>query len=276
MNLMATEIRSENGLKNLIEEIKNKNENNKSKKEFNIYIDFDLYNSKKIKFISNFILNTFKDDNYNYILIIHINRNFNKYNEEKLNNNESLYSLLDINPSINQIFIDNLNGNNKIILKELLTKDIKEILDEKWEGMELDKEFNNTLINTLTKVLNEKNLDDNIIEDYINELQNIMNEEKSIKNKIIEVAYKLIDNNENDEQNYKDIIDKLYNNNYINNDTIDIASCLIEYIKDNIFNAYIKKVLLKLENNNILTTLIDSKKIDKNLVEEIINKYLDE
>ena len=103
-----------------------------------------------------------------------------------------------------------------------------------------------------------------------------MNEEKSIKNKIIEVAYKLIDNNENDEQNYKDIIDKLYNNNYINNDTIDITSCLIEYIKDNIFNAYIKKVLLKLENNNILTTLIDSKKIDKNLVEEIINKYLDE
>ena len=232
--------------------------------------------SKKIKFISNFILNTFKDDNYNYILIIHINRNFNKYNKEKLNNNESLYSLLDINPSINQIFIDNLNGNNKIILKELLTKDIKEILDEKWEGMELDKEFNNTLINTLTKVLNDKNLDDNIIEDYINELQNIMNEEKSIKNKIIEVAYKLIDNNENDEQNYKDIIDKLYNNNYINNDTIDITSCLIEYIKDNIFNAYIKKVLLKLENNNILTTLIDSKKIDKNLVEEIINKYLDE
>ena len=41
MNLMATEIRSENGLKNLIEEIKNKNENNKSKKEFNIYIDFE-------------------------------------------------------------------------------------------------------------------------------------------------------------------------------------------------------------------------------------------
>ena len=275
MSFMVSEIRNEDRLKLLIEEIKCKNEYNKLKKEFNIYIDFEPSNSEKIKYISNFILNNFIDDNYNYIFIIHINRNFNTYNNRKINNNESIYSLLDFNPSINQVFIDNLNGNSRIVLKDLLTKNIKQILKENIEEMNLSKVFNKAIINNLTKELNDKNYDNNIIEEYINELQNFMNEEETIKGKIIETAYKLIDNYETFEQNCKDIIDKIYNNNYINKDTIDITSCLIEYIKDNIFNSYIKKVLLKLENNNILTTLIDLKTKDKNLVKETINKYLD-
>ena len=125
MKFLVAEIRSEDGLKTLIEEIKCKNESNKSEKEFNIYIDFELSNSIKIKFISNFILNFLKEDNYNYIFIVHIKRNFNKKNKEML------YSLSDINPSINQLFINNLNGNNKILLKDLLFKDIKEILEVK-------------------------------------------------------------------------------------------------------------------------------------------------
>ena len=70
---MVSEIRSEDGLKTIIEEIKNKNENN-YKKEYNIYIDFEQSNSKNIKFISNFILNNFKKDKYHYIFIIHISR----------------------------------------------------------------------------------------------------------------------------------------------------------------------------------------------------------
>jgi len=275
MRFMVSQIRSEDGLKHLIEEIKNKNEKNKSQKEYNIFIDFELSNSKKIKFISNFVLNNFKDDNYNYIFIIHINRNFNK------NNRERIYSLPDINPLINQIFIDNLNGNNNIVLKELLTRDIKQILEERREDMKLDEEFHKTLINTLTKELNDKFHDDNIIDDYINELQKFMDEEKAIKDKIIEVAYKIIDNNKDNDSKCRDIIDKLYKNSYINKYTVDITSCLIEYIKDNIFNSYIKKVLLKLENNNILTTLIELRKkgykeINKSLVEEITKKCLDE
>ena len=46
MSFMISEIRSEDGLKTIIEEIKNKNENN-YKKEYNIYIDFEQSNSKK-------------------------------------------------------------------------------------------------------------------------------------------------------------------------------------------------------------------------------------
>ena len=181
MSFMIPEIRNEQDLEFFINEIKYKNERNILEKEFNIFIDFLQYNSKKIEFISNFILCNFRNDNYNYIFIIHINRNFNKNNKEKLNNNEILYSILDINPSINQIFIDNLNGDNSIILKDLLTKDIKQILKEKKEEMKLDEEYNKTLINTLIKELYDKNYGDDKIDEYIDKLQNFLNEEKTIK-----------------------------------------------------------------------------------------------
>ena len=247
MNFMISEIRNEKELELFINEIKMRNEMSRLKKEYNISIDFLQHNSTKIEYISNFILCKFRNDNYNYIFIIHISRNFNKNNKEILNNNDILYSKFDIYPSINQIFIDNLNGDNSITLKDLLTKDIKQILKEKKEEMKLDEEFNKTLINTLIKELYDKNYDDDNIDKYINKLLDFLNEEETIKDKIIEVIYKLIDNKKNNETNCRDIIDKYFNNNYINECTVDIGSCLIEYIKDNIFNAYTRKLLLKLE-----------------------------
>ena len=162
-----------------------------------------------------------------------------------------------------------------------MCKDIKEILEFQPYEIKLDKEFSKTLIRTIKKELKDKNYDDDIINDYIYEIQTYMNEEEIIKDKIIETVIKLIDNNKNEGANYKDIIDEIYKNSYINKYTVDINSCLFEYIKNNIFNAYIKKILLKLEDNNILTTLIELKKqnnkiIDKRFVEEIIEKYIDE
>ena len=44
MNFMIWEIKSEDGLKNLINEIKCKNKMNKLKKEYNICIQFDRSN----------------------------------------------------------------------------------------------------------------------------------------------------------------------------------------------------------------------------------------
>ena len=163
----------------------------------------------------------------------------------------------------------------------MLTQDINQILGEKREVLKLNEEFNKTLVKTITKELNDKGCDDDIINDYIIALQEYMDEEEAIRDKIIEIAYKLIENNKDEEANCKDIIDKLYNGSYINKFTVDITSCIIEYIKENIFNYYIRKILLKLEDNNILTTLIELKKknfkdINKNLVEEIIIKYLNE
>ena len=107
-----------------------------------------------------------------------------------------------------------------------------------------------------------------------------MDEEYTIKEKIMELAYKLIDENKDEDANCKDIIEKMYENNHINKYTLDISTCLIDYIKGNIFNQYLKKVFKILGDNNIFTTLYENikdnfKNISKNLVEEIITKYLD-
>jgi len=230
---MVSVIKSENGLKNLIDEIKKKNEYNKQEKENYISIHFQQTNSKIIKFISNFILNTFKDDQYMYIFIIHINRNFSGKDDEKI------FSLPDINPAINQIFIDNLNGNN-IRLNELLTKGIKDILEEKKEELKLDEEFDKALFN-FTDKLNERDLNNNNI-DYYNKIKKFMEDNESIKEAIIMKAYELIDKDKDEETNCGEIMRKMYEDNFITKYTVDIASCLIEYIKENLYNENIKKV----------------------------------
>ena len=278
MSFNISNITSETGFKNKIIEIKNTNENNILKKEDYICIKFDKSNSKTVKFISNYILNNFNDDkyNYHYILIIHINRNFHKDRIERI------YSLPDINDNINQIFIDNLNGNKNIDIKDLLSSDIKKFLENQREEIQLDKEFDKTLKSFLSIELKEAGFDEDKIEEYINEILKYMNEEKSIKNKINEIAFKFIDEDkDNEDINCKDIIDKIYTQKYINKYTIDIVSLLIDYIKDNIFNKYLIIIFKKLEDNNILTTLFELyvnefKSIDKDLIEDMIIKYLDE
>ena len=109
-----------------------------------------------------------------------------------------------------------------------------------------------------------------------------MNEERTIKDKINNVVFKFIDNDKDKEDiNCKRIIEILYKDQYINKYTLDIVSLIIEYIKDNLYNKYLYIIFKKLEDNNILTTLLqiqknEHKKIAKNLVEEIIIKFLDE
>ena len=278
MKFMVSEIKSENHLKNLIVEIKNKNENSNGEKNYNIFIHFDQSNSKKIQFISNFIINRLKEDNYNYIFIIHVKRNF-----KSQTNYDMVYSLSDINPDIKQIFIDNLNAIN-IKLKELFDKSIKDILSDNVnaELMDLDKEFERTLKNFVNEeFIEEKNISNNISsentlmdkENYVNEIQKYMDEEVDFKRKIIDKAKELIDNDKEAEGKCKSLIDKLFKTNYIDRNSQDIISCLLDYIKEKIFGKYLKHILKVLEDNNILTTLIEIKNNkNKELEERIIEQ----
>ena len=271
MSFMASEIKREDELKIIIEELKKKNEYTKMKSKYYIYIHFDKSESNHIEFISNYILNHFKNDKYNYIFIIHIKRNFSFEREEKI------HSLFDINSDINQIFIDNLNYNSNIRLNDLINKEIKNILKEKKEELKLNDEFNKTLKNFLDKKLNEKDLyHEN--KEYIYEILNYFNEEVSIKEKIIEKTFKLIEDNE-DESNVSDIIEDIYNNNFININTFDITTCLIEYIKEIIFDDYLKNIFEILEDKIIFILIYENiknnfKKITKNQLEENILKEL--
>ena len=277
MKFMVSEIKSENHLKNIIDEIKNKNENIDLEKNDNLFIHFDQSNSKKIQFISNFIINRLYGDGYKYILIIHIKRNFYPQN-----NYDMIYSLPNINnQDINQLFIDNLNAIN-IKLKELYDKDIKNIFsdNDNAELMDLDREFEMSLRNFVYEKRNNSNnyISENSSmtkDDYINEIQEYMNEDADFKRKIIEKAKELIDNDKEAEGKCKLLIDKIFKTKYIDRNSLDIISCLLDYIKEEIFGKYLKRILEALEDNNILTTLLEIKKKNKNsLLEERIIEQL--
>ena len=271
MIIFFSNIKSENQFKKIIDEMKYKIEKNKN--ENNIYIFFEQSDSKKIKYICNYILNHFNNDKTNYIIIIQIKRNLiNKINQR-------LFSIHYIEPEINQIFIDNLNGNNLITLKDLFTNDINSILEIYKDELNLDYEFNKTLENFLGKELKENNSIINTHEKYITEIRNYMDEEKKIKEIILGKLYKFLESKE--EINCKHIIEKIYKDNMINNYSVDLVSFLIEYIKENIFNKYLEIIFKYLEDNNILSTLLTIKKehytyLNKNQVELIIKEYLKE
>ena len=276
MRFMVSEIKTEYQLKNKIDEIKNRNENNRYEKNYNIVIHFEQFNSNKIQFISNFIINNYKDDNYYYIFIIHIKRNFETQNEDRIN------SIPDINPDINQLFIDNLNAND-IKLNDLLDTSIKEVMDNNGKLMNLDKEFKRSLTSFVYKELNEKRNNINSFNNetdlingdiYINDIQKYMDEEVDFKEKIIEKAKELIDNDKDAEGDCKSLMDKIFKINYIGKNSIDIISCLLDYIKEQIFGKYLKYIFEVLEDNNILTTLLEIKKKNNNLLDESIIEQL--
>ena len=132
----------------------------------------------------------------------------------------------------------------------------------------------------MKKELSEIGFDYNNSLEYINNIKNYLYEEDSIKKTIIEMTYKYIDD-KLEEKNIKDLIDKIYYDNLINKYTVDFASFLIEYIKEEIFDKNLINIFKILEDNNILTTLIENKKreegiMDINLIKEIIKQYLNE
>ena len=278
MSFIVSEIKNEDQLINKIDEMKNKNEN--QEKSNNIIVHFEHTNSNKIQFISNFIIKNFKEDKYNYILIIHINRNFNP------NTNESIYSMPDINPIINQIFLDNLNSKN-IKLQDFLDKNIIDILNDP-EKIDLNREFKRALTSFVYKELFEKstavyNSDDEFNslneENYIDEITKYMDEEVDFKCKIIAKALDLINNDKVAQGTCKSLLEKILKN--INKNSTDIISCLLDYIKEQIFSDYLIYIFKVLESNNFLTTLVENKKnnferIDNDLIIQLEDKFINE
>ena len=282
MSFMVSEIKNEKQLEITINELKNKNENNKIEKDYNILIHFEQLNSNKIQFISNFINKNYKQDKYYYIFIIHIKRNFDSKNDERI------YSIPDINHDIKQLFIDNLNGKN-IRLKDLLEKDIKNIMDDNDELMNLDREFKRALTSFVYKELNEKNKSKILgnfnnekgllnEDNYCEEIIKYMDEDTDFKQKIILKAKQLIENDKEAEGDCKSLVDKIIKN--MGKNSIDIISCLLDYIKEQIFSKYLMHIFKVLEDSNFLTTLVEIKinnnnKLDENIIDELKDKFLD-
>ena len=89
------------------------------------------------------------------------------------------------------------------------------------------------------------------------------------KNKIIEKAKELIETDKNTSDDCFSLVNEMFKKNYMNKDKIDVISCILDYIKENIFSKYLKLIFDILEDNNFLTTLLEINnnktcKLDKN------------
>ena len=287
---MISEINSEEKLKSNIDEIKsnNRKEDDQAKRHI-ILIQFEQYNSNKIQFITDYI-NTYCKDNddkdYNYIFIIYLQRNFYFENKEK---KERIYSIPNIYNNINQLFIDNLEGPD-ITLKNLLEKNLKDVMFSAEVFKDLDNEFKDLLTNfvyeemeskskieindkskflDLSSYLNDKYEEKSKIS-YTNEekysddlIYYMLKKDPDFKNELIKKAKELIELDKDAHIDCKSLVKKMFTNNYINKDKIDIITCILDYIKENIFKKYLLYIFRVLEHNNFLTTLLELDK-DKN------------
>ena len=303
---MVTAIDKEEKLKTYIDDIKAKNKSGKI--QLPILIRFEDYNSNKIQFIADYINNYCKEDEYHYIFIIYLHRDFS------LEKKQRIYSIPNIYNNINQLFIDNLDGPN-ISLKNLITKNIKEIMLSEEVFRDLNKEFRDTLTAFIYDKMSEKNKilleensklsefsmylnqkygeknnsnADNYSEEIINYMLYI---DKEFKDEIIEKAKKLIELDKDAQDNCNKLIDKMFKENYVNKNKIDIISCILDYIKENVFAKNLKFIFNVLEDNNFFTTLIEInndkicrldindegiKPNNRNIIKELETKFLKE
>ena len=101
-----------------------------------------------------------------------------------------------------------------------------------------------------------------------------------LKEKIINKAMNLLSEEINMIGTRQILIDKILKNNYINKNSKDIISCIFNYIKEEIFNKYIKYILSILEDNNVLTSLIEiqndqNNEIDNSIIRELIENLIE-
>ena len=307
---MISSINKEENLKIHIEEIKNKNKN-KNDNHY-ILIKFEDYNSNKIQYTSDYINNYCKDDEYHYIFVIYLHRNMNSDNKIK----QRIFSIPNIYNNINQLFIDNLAA-PEITLSDILDKNVKDIIFSSDVFKNLDKEFREKLSNFVyekmmekTKIeLNQNSKMSDLItfltkkyggsnnisieneEKYSDEIINyMMYNDKEFKNNIIKKAKELIEIDKDVQGDCLNLVNKMFKENYVNKDKIDIISCILDYIKEKIFEKYLNIIFVVLEDNNFLTTLLEINKStykldindkdvrpnNSNIIKDLENKFLKE
>ena len=267
-----SQIKSETELRSNIDSLI-KNKNNHKKNTNLIIIQFDQSNSNKLSFVVSFVENNYKNTNLKFIFIIHIKRNF-FLQQTKGQKFDKIYAISDVNDNINQLFIDNLNGEN-IKINDILSNPIKSLLES--GVLKIEKEFRKSLrqfvYNNLTKLYGDDEEID--LDNYLYKLEKFLENESSF----MDIIIKKIDTFINEEkENQINIIKSIYEKKMINKSSIDLISVIIDYIKNEVISKYISKILENLEDNNILTTLlvINGKEelLSNDIITEIMEKYL--
>ena len=229
---------------------------------------------------------------------------------------QRIFSIPNIYNNINQLFIDNLAA-PEITLSDILDKNVKDIIFSSDVFKNLDKEFREKLSNFVyekmmekTKIeLNQNSKMSDLItfltkkyggsnnisieneEKYSDEIINyMMYNDKEFKNNIIKKAKEIKEIDKDVQGDCLNLVNKMFKENYVNEDKIDIISCILDYIKEKIFEKYLNIIFVVLEDNNFLTTLLEINKStykldindkdvrpnNSNIIKDLENKFLKE
>ena len=158
---------------------------------------------------------------------------------------------------------------------------IKHILLETSSYMNLESEFEESLLNFIYSELDEenktlfiKNANYQNIEDYRNKIFKYMKKEMQLKKDLIEISIELINQDEKLKGNSQYLIDKMFKDIIINKDTIDIITALLDFIKTNIFSKNLKRIFNLLNKNNFFTALLEINKDKETKLDEKIFKSI--
>ena len=248
---MISEIKRESQLIDLINEkkFKSKQTNN------NFYImHFYQHELDKINFIISTLKIHYGNEDIIFIFIVHIKRIMDKKKKEKI------YSIPDVDEKVDQIFIDNLNGLT-ISLEDLAKNGIRQILDD---SKLVDK--NNEFLKALKAYFNSYTDKLHFIDNYLPKIIKYFDKNKEfieiILSKSLDLIYKESNNKDKGKNNenieyFNEIKKEIFANSYINHNTIDIVSSIInDVIIGKRIRGSIMKVIDALESNNFLTTLL--------------------
>ena len=266
--IVLSEIKKESQLKNSIDCIlKNNNI---------IKIHLDSFNSKSLSFLISFINNNYIDEDSKekkFIILIHIERNFKDSQDDS--ELDKIFNVPDINDNVYQLFIDNLKG-QEIIIEDILNNSVNDIINNKY--FDVLSKFTSTLSKFIQSNFSRRLYGKNSYinrDNYYEKFEKFIKLEKN-KRKIYFEPFDLI-NKIKKLNNYSvtDLLKKIYEENFMNIESIDIISVLLDFIKDNIFEKNLLEIFKKLENDNFLTTLLVlEENTNGNIKYDTINKII--
>ena len=208
-------------------------------------------------------------ENKVFLLIIYLERIFPVpdylASESKKINNQYLIPLIS---GINQVFIDNLNG-NEINIVDLLNKSTKELFDD-IRIIDKEKEFNDCLYTAFMLIKHDFIYSNDDEEKYVEKCIDFILNNKDFNTKLQNI---IIIKLEKEEIN---IIQSMFYRNVFRKNCTDLISVLSFHLKE-IYRETLIKIIIKLDRDGFLNTLMNNKSVINKIPNYIslINTYLD-
>ena len=185
-------------------------------------------------------------DKKKIIFTIHIVRQFFSSNEKKSKKIKNKINTISYtSKDVQHLFIDNLNGQD-LTLSDINKSNFNDFINK---NLKLNKEFCNIAIDYF-----EDHIKYNISEakginseNFVEKMSKYLEENEEIIEKLNEIIIKRIQ--------VGNVLKKMYEDNYVKNNSIDIVSTLTKYML-NIYKTYASELLEIIENNYYLTTLM--------------------